>query len=388
MNDEKCPLCGTEITGEEFQKVKTKLNEENKKAMEAGEIALRKQFASENETNLAAFKAKFEADARKAIEAEKKQNAELVKQISELNSAQAKFKKQLGDANEEKLKVEREKMALDTKKQMDQQRKVLDDSKAKEKAEMAAEHRRHNDAMEKKLLAAQRQLEDKSASSIGDGAEINLYEELRRAFPNDRIDPIEKGKKGADIHHDVINEGISVGRIVYDSKNCQQWRESFATKLRDDQVAVDAEHAVLASTIFPKGQRELFVSNDVVVVHPARAVYVATILRKSLVELAKSCASEQDRSEKTQRLYDFIRSPQFANRLGQATKYTVELLKYEVEDKNHFDKMAKKRGAKITDIKNAVRDLELEIGQIIGGNPLAPSVNGHADTANNPAQPR
>ena len=117
-------------------------------------------------------------------------------------------------------------------------------------------------------------------------------------------------------------------------------------------------------------------------------VYVAHILRRSLIQLSKSCSSEHDRSEKTQRLYDFIRSPQFNNRLAQTATYAEELLKYEIEDKNHFDRMAKKRGAKITDIRNSVRDLEIEIGQIIGGEAIAVSTNGQQIPSRKPTQPR
>ena len=63
-------------------------------------------------------------------------------------------------------------------------------------------------------------------------------------------------------------------------------------------------------------------------------------------------------------------------------------MKYEVEDKDHFDKMAKKRGAKITDIKNSVRDLEIEIAQIIGGEQVPVSSNGQPLQVDNPIKPK
>ena len=79
MNSEKCPLCGNGITSDELKAVKARLNEENKKAMAEREIAIRKQLASENETNLEAQKVKIEADFRKQVSELKQQNTSLTK---------------------------------------------------------------------------------------------------------------------------------------------------------------------------------------------------------------------------------------------------------------------------------------------------------------------
>ena len=388
MSNEKCPLCGNKITSEELQNLTSKLKEESKKAMAAREVELQKCFAKDHETKLAAQRVQLESKSRKESEESRKQVAELTKQVTELTSAQQKFKQQIEKASEEKLKLELEKKKLDSEKALVEQRKILDGKHEKDLAKEKSDRRRENEAMEKKLLGLQRQLEDRSATTIGDGAEIDLYEELRRAFPDDNIERVAKGKSGSDVHHDVMYEGVSCGRIVYESKNCQQWRESFTSKLRKDQIAAGAEHAVLSSTIFPAGQRELFISNDVIVVHPARAIQIGQILRNWLIELAQTSASEQDRSEKTQRLYDFIRSSQFVNRLNETKKYADDLLALEVDYKNQFDRMAKKRGEKITDIKNSIGDLGREISLIIGGEPVAVATNGQPMPADNPSQPR
>ena len=388
MKNEKCPLCGNGITNDELKAVKAKLNDENAKAMAEREIAIRKQLTSENQTNLEAQRVKIEAESRKQIDELKKQNTDLNKSLTELTAAQIQFKEQLEKANAEKLKVEIEKNKLAHQKELDEQRKLLDDANQKKVASVEAINRQKIATLEKTTETLKRQLEDKSANTLGDGAEIDLYEELRREFSGDKITRVKKGTNGADIHQDVYENGIRCGRILHESKNCTQWRESFTAKAREDQVACDADHAVLSSTVFPKGQSQLFVSNDVIVVHPGRAVYVAIILRRSLIQLSKSCSSEQDRAAKTQLLYNFIKSPQFNNRLAQTSNYAEELLKYEVEDENHFDKMAKKRGAKITDIKNSVRDLEIEIAQIIGGEQVPVSSNGQPLQVDNPIKPK
>src|SRR5439155_17250111 len=125
----------------------------------------------------------------------------------------------------------------------------------------------------------------KTAYEIGDGAEIDLYEALREQFPSDTIKRIPKGQPGADILHEVQHKGEVCGRIVYDSKNRQAWQSTFATKLRQDQIAAHADHAILSTTAFPAGKKELCIESDVIVASPLRVVPVVELLRQPMVKM-------------------------------------------------------------------------------------------------------
>src|SRR5262245_56927414 len=94
-----------------------------------------------------------------------------------------------------------------------------------------------------KLAKVQRKLEHKTSNEFGDGAQINLFETLRDEFADDKITPIKKGVAGADVRHEVCHNGVVCGSILYDSKARQAWRNDYVTKLRDDQIADDANHA-------------------------------------------------------------------------------------------------------------------------------------------------
>jgi len=43
---------------------------------------------------------------------------------------------------------------------------------------------------------------------------------------------------------------------VIDSKNHQGWSNSFVPKLREDQVAAGADHAILSTSAFPAEKRK------------------------------------------------------------------------------------------------------------------------------------
>jgi len=87
---------------------------------------------------------------------------------------------------------------------------------------------------------------------------------LRGAFPDDLIHRVPKGQPGADIHQQVRYKGEVCGRIVFDSKNRQKWGYEFVTKLREDQVEAKADHAILSTTMFPSGKKELCIESGVI----------------------------------------------------------------------------------------------------------------------------
>ena len=143
----------------------------------------------------------------------------------------------------------------------------------------------------------------KTSNDIGEGAEVDVFNALRDAFQDDLIKRIPKADGGADIMHQVLYKGEVCGRIVYDSKNRQGWQSSYVTKLREDQIKAKAEHAILPSSVFPSGKKELFIKSGVIIVNPARVVEVVTLVREAMVRMYVLGLSMKERADKTARLY-------------------------------------------------------------------------------------
>ena len=82
--------------------------------------------------------------------------------------------------------------------------------------------------LQSELQDMQRKLEGKSAHELGEGSEVDLFEQLRTTFEGDRIQRVPKGVNGADVIHEVVHNGKVCGKIIYDAKN----RELLAERVR------------------------------------------------------------------------------------------------------------------------------------------------------------
>ena len=161
-----------------------------------------------------------------------------------------------------------------------------------------------------------RRLDKKSPDQLGDDGEIDIFEELKREFPADRITRVKKGDSGADIVHIVLENREECGTILYESKNTDAWREDYVTKLRNDQIAEKAEHAILSTRKLPAGVDELEIREHVIIAKPKRVTVLAKILRQEkLVQNQRLRVSEEDRKQKTDALYSYIISPSFNQHL-------------------------------------------------------------------------
>ena len=235
----------------------------------AAEAALQKQVAG-------AQKAKADAEqaaAQKVAEAEaKKQQA-----LEQVQTITAEHEEQLS----ERIAETREVLARDKAEAL-----------VAAKAASDAETRKLTD----KLVAMQRQLEKQRAVELGEGAEVKLFDDLKAAFPSDNIRRVQRGASGADILHTVIHNGHDCGTIVYDSKNTGAWRNDYIAKLISDQTVAKADHAILSTLKFPAGASQLEVRDGVVVVNPARAVAIAGIIRRHMLQV-RHPAPEQGRPD-------------------------------------------------------------------------------------------
>jgi hypothetical protein len=279
--------------------------------------------------------------------------------------AAARDDQQRAEAEAERLRSDRD---LELQARLTEQREALE--KDKTDAVNAARSEAFNDKLklEGKLEEVQRQLQNKTAGDLGEGAEVDLFEMLRTEFPDDRIRRVPKGSSGADIIHEVLHHGKICGSIIYDSKNCSAWRQDYAKKLRQDQLAAKAEHAVLAlaTAAFPAGARQLHVVDGVILTNPARASVVAQILRKQLVQVHSLRLSSEAQDEKTTELYAFITSDRCTQLLERMSAAAGALEDIEVKEVKAHEATWKKRGEIIRSVQKHQADFTLEIERIIG----------------------
>ena len=267
---------------------------------------------------------------------------------------------------EAKLTTLTEQQQATLKQELDAQREILE--KAKDDALNLEKARAHDESlkMQTKLNDMQRALEKKSNEELGEGAEVNLFEALKDEFHDDRIERIAKGSPGADVHHVVVYNGRECGIIVYDSKNHGQYRNDHVTKLRADQLAAKADHAILSTRKFPAKTGHLHIVDGILLANPARVVTLVQLLRRHMIQLHCLRISSEEREEKTAALYDFITSDRCNQFLSRIDANAQGLLDLQVKAKRFHDNAWEKEGELIRLIQKAQGDLSTEIGRIIG----------------------
>ncbi len=373
---ERCPLCNQalphDLTAADLQ---AKLREKEQQAIQNVEQRLRAQLAQD-------MNAKVEETKRQA--AAQAAEREKVIRLEARNQALTAMKDDLAKAEKAKVKAEQEKRSAEelvkrlkaeqelqieerTQKALAEQREALEKDKSDSIQKAKAEEFEKNQKLQRQVEQLKRQLEQQTANSLGEGAEVDLYEALRENFDDegDKITRIKKGQPGADIRHEVRHNGQVYGLIVYDSKNHAKWRSSFVSKLKADQLAVSADHAILTTAQFPKGERQLVVKDGVIVINPARAVEVARLIREHIIQTYRLRLSTKEKNKKTEALYRFINSDRCRQLLGRYESITDQLLEIDEKEVAAHKLVWKKRGQLLRDAQKTHATYRFEIDRLI-----------------------
>ncbi|HJW94789.1 MAG TPA: DUF2130 domain-containing protein [Thermoanaerobaculia bacterium] len=256
----------------------------------------------------------------------------------------------------DQVKVELEKQR---KKELADVRAILQKDRDAQLAKREADFARERDALQKKIVDISKRVQ-KSGGDIAEGNEIDLFDELRGAFPDDMI-----ARKGGNLIVELRYKGKNAGRLLIAAKPRNAWQHAFVTKLRQEQSELGADHAILATPVFPAGKKELFVDGGVIVVSPARVRAIVEVLRKALISMHVARLTDQERSDKLHKLFRHITSPSFKRKLAEASDLTGEALQIDVDEKRAHDLIWRKRGTVLTRIRQVLRDIDTDVSAIV-----------------------
>src|SRR6516162_9300084 len=177
----------------------------------------------------------------------RKQYREIRAQIEAQETARiAKVEQTLKDRFAEQVKLLKASQDTSIKRRLEAQRQTLEKAKAEavatERTKAYAERMR----LDTQLQDLQRKLQRKTANELGEEGEVDVFEALRREFPDDNITRVAKGVLGADIIHRIVHNGTAIGTVVVDSKNTSRFDKRYVTKLRADQHREQAGQAIIS----------------------------------------------------------------------------------------------------------------------------------------------
>lgn len=277
-NTVKCNKCGNLIdVGEQLAHdiKESVVLEERKKAQEEIDI-VRRKLTGDMEKQLDEIKSLREKDEMREVEMKKK-----------LLEAQEKIK------NDLLIKLEDEHKLKD----LENFKKLQDVLKANEELK--------------------RKLEQGSQQTQGEVLELTIEKKLREDYPQDEIEEVKKGVKGADVFQVVIDKkGQKCGSLLWESKNAK-WSDTWITKLKEDQRQAKADLAILVSADLPEDIKEKGIGykNGIWICSATSFNQLAMSLRFNLVNIYYEKQNAVGVDEKMKVLYEYLTGNEFKHRV-------------------------------------------------------------------------
>ena len=347
----KCPHCGSEI--EITQALRQQIEEEIRKSLEV--------------------KIQRELEERSLVEFEdlKKQLSEKEEKIEQLREQELKLREE-----RRKLEDKEKDMKLELARQLDEERKKIEEQVLRQAMD---EHRLKDLEKDKKIADLQIQLEEAlrrarvgSQQLQGEVLELDLEETLRGYFPNDAIEPVGKGIKGADIRQIVKSpKGYVCGVILWETKRTKAWKDEWINKLKDDLRKEKANISVIVSSAFPKGIDSGFGLKDGVWIVSFQLVLpLATLLRKNLLDIGFQKVVSAHRGEKADYLYEYVTSHEFRQQLEALIEVYNEMQIQLEKEKMAYERIWKAREGQIKRLMTSTASVVGSIQGRVGSSTL------------------
>jgi hypothetical protein len=220
-----------------------------------------------------------------------------------------------------------------------------------------------------KLDDLSRKLEKQSGEQHGSEGELDLFTNLRQAFPHDRIQRITRGVKGADILHEIVEGTKVVGKVVYESKNTTTWQQSFIAQAKKYQTQYETPNVIVVSRVFPAKQKGFCIVKGIPVVATQMAVPLATVVREGVVEIARLRLSGTQSSEKSHELYDYIVGDKFCTRFREMAECIESLRDFQQKERTWHENVWHTESTIHDRIASRHREVDAHIRTIVRGTP-------------------
>ena len=110
----------------------------------------------------------------------------LSQQLKDAHARETTLRSSVQQQAEAMLKVRLQELESQRKKELADQRAALEKDRDQSVLKVQADYNRERESFQKKIKEMERQLLKKTSQDVGEGAEIDLFEAVREAFPDDR----------------------------------------------------------------------------------------------------------------------------------------------------------------------------------------------------------
>jgi len=327
-NQITCPKCGERFNAEQAlslqveTRLRTEFNQKFKGLSAQKEMELSQRLAEEMKKQAEQQK-KLEIDLREKVKLDfeaqlKNSNEELEAKRKEVYALKGRELELL--KVEQQLLEQKQSFELDLQKKLMEERKVIEEN-AKQKAEADSLFKLREKDMKMAQLMEQIEVMKKKAEQgsmqlQGEVQELALEELLQSTFPFDIISEVGKGVKGADIIQAVHNKlGQECGSIIYESKRTKAFSNEWIDKLKSDLRSQKSDIAVIVTGTMPREMDKFGQKDGIWICSYEEVKGVAAVLRESLIRIHEIKASQDNKGDKMQFLYDFLTGNEFRHHI-------------------------------------------------------------------------
>lgn len=342
-NTVKCPKCDFD-----FELTEALKQQVQKQAIASLEARYEKE-KTEFEKNVAIKiekkvkdKLKLEIQNQKdEVDELKENNKELTKQLIELNKTLRS------------LQQKDDKRELQYQKQLNEKTKTIKEKAEKDESEKSrlekAELEKKLTDTQKALTEAQRKAKQGSQQLQGEILELDLEKELKKTFPQDKIEEIKKGSAGADTRHIVLSpRGFKCGTILWESKRTKKWGNTWISKLKRNLREEGADIPVIVSEVLPDGiDKGIGEKEGVWICSSSFIKPLAKILRSKVLEVAYQKAVSDNKNEKSEIIYSFVTSHEFRQQVEAIVEVYKDAKEQIDKEKRAFKKQWSQRDAQL-----------------------------------------
>ena len=177
--------------------------------------------------------------------------------------------------------------------------------------------RLRNSRLEERVDQAVRQNRSVGGEIEGEALEVVIEERLKSEFLLDDINPVSRGRKGADILQTVVDERGTPGeKILWEIKSHENWQDKWLTKIRQDALDNGSSVKVIITRAMPSNVDRFDSIGDVWICQPHEAMIVAHLLREMCIRVRSEQRTQAHLMTIQERVVEYIRSPEFESAMS------------------------------------------------------------------------
>jgi len=309
----ECPFCASEISKEKYDQV-IRENEILKKKIESLEKE-REQFKEKEK--------RFEEDKKK-----------LKKQMQEsLNEQIAKEK--------QKLNIELVKYQDQIKKFKEKETQYIENIKkvrSEERMKMGNQLIKYESTIKKQAIEIENLKKGKTAQELGFDFENEMYDILKKEFPEDEVEPT--GKKGDTIIYIKAKNKDTIGVILVECKRVEKHTSAHVDEVKRHKIDAKANVGILVTNgDFGKTRMDGFKNvDDILIIRPFSAVDFIRHIRNNLIEIASLEITKEEKNQEMTKLWNFIHSQEFESQMNSIFREITRIQELDTKELDLIDK--------------------------------------------------